>query len=115
MRHPEKVPTDFGWLSGKEAWALIQMLDHDGILVLRKLLKGRLDMAVTTLRSASSPADQAMFDRGAMDAVSSIDEILLAIRKNYDDAADKESITDGTQHDRSPSADDGPGDEPGPG
>lgn len=114
MRHPSLVPTDLGPLSGVEAFALIQMLEHDGIVVLRKLFKRRHDDALGNLRGINFPSEQAMFERGALDALASVDEILLALRKNYDDAATKESIDDGTQDARSDLAH-APADEPGPG
>lgn len=113
MRHPEFVPTDFGPLTGPEAYALIQMTDHDGILALRKLMRRRVDSSLGDLRLASTPPEEAMFERGVLEALSSLDEILLAIRKKYDHASGKESIDDGTQDARSD--DDPRDDEPGPG
>lgn len=114
MRHPEKVTTTLGSLSGVEAFALIQMLEHDGIVALRRLMQNRVLQALTNLRNPRIPGDPAMFERGALDAMQGLDTILVDIRKEYDDASDKESITDGTQDARR-DADTGRRDDPGPG
>lgn len=76
------VPTEFGGIRLSDARALLDIIGNRGFVVFRDLIAERHKSAIHALMSRSLPADAAMFERGVLNVLQTLNTILVVLPKN---------------------------------
>lgn len=110
------VDTTLGGISLREARELQAILGNLGIVALRRLLRGRFDRALATMRRKESEPRDIDYERGALDAVQEVDTVLCELDRSIRDAVRSGAQDDeGSDSGRRGRVDDEDAVDPGPG